>query len=73
MSEWFKELVLKTSDSKEPRVRIPVSPPNLRRNPLGVTAVFVLKSPFYKRVADKKAPEGQVFKQAGTEYEGAKK
>ena len=27
MSEWFKELVLKTSDSKEPRVRIPISPP----------------------------------------------
>ena len=29
MSEWFKELVLKTSDSKEPRVRISVSPPKL--------------------------------------------
>ena len=27
MSERFKELVLKTSDSKEPRVRISVSPP----------------------------------------------
>ena len=27
MSERFKELVLKTSDSKEPRVRIPFSPP----------------------------------------------
>ena len=27
MSEWFKELVLKTSDSKEPWVRIPLSPP----------------------------------------------
>ncbi len=27
MSEWFKELVLKTSDSKEPWVRIPPSPP----------------------------------------------
>ena len=27
MSEWFKELVLKTSDSQEPWVRIPLSPP----------------------------------------------
>ena len=27
MSERFKELVLKTSDSKEPWVRIPLSPP----------------------------------------------
>ena len=27
MSEWFKELVLKTSDSQEPWVRIPPSPP----------------------------------------------
>ena len=27
VSERFKELVLKTSDSKEPRVRIPSSPP----------------------------------------------
>ena len=31
MSEWFKELVLKTSDSKEPRVRISVSPPTERQ------------------------------------------
>ncbi len=31
MSEWFKELVLKTSDSKEPRVRISVSPPKERQ------------------------------------------
>ena len=29
MSEWFKELVLKTSDSQEPWVRIPLSPPLL--------------------------------------------
>ncbi len=29
VSEWFKELVLKTSDSQEPRVRIPSSPPPL--------------------------------------------
>ena len=28
VSERFKELVLKTSDSKEPWVRIPSSPPN---------------------------------------------
>ena len=28
VSEWFKELVLKTSDSQEPWVRIPPSPPN---------------------------------------------
>ena len=28
VSERFKELVLKTSDSKEPWVRIPPSPPN---------------------------------------------
>ena len=27
VSEWFKELVLKTSDSQEPWVRIPPSPP----------------------------------------------
>ena len=27
MSEWFKEPVLKTGDSKEPWVRIPLSPP----------------------------------------------
>ncbi len=27
MSEWFKELVLKTSDAKAPRVRISISPP----------------------------------------------
>ena len=27
VSEWFKELVLKTSDSLEPWVRIPPSPP----------------------------------------------
>ena len=27
MSEWFKEPVLKTGDSKEPWVRIPPSPP----------------------------------------------
>ena len=27
MSEWFKELVLKTSDAKAPRVRISASPP----------------------------------------------
>ena len=27
VSEWFKELVLKTSDSQEPWVRIPLSPP----------------------------------------------
>ncbi len=30
MSERFKELVLKTSDSQEPRVRIPFSPPFLK-------------------------------------------
>ena len=29
MSERFMELVLKTSDSKEPWVRIPLSPPNI--------------------------------------------
>ena len=29
VSEWFKELVLKTSDSQEPWVRIPPSPPYL--------------------------------------------
>ena len=29
VSEWFKELVLKTSDSKEPWVRIPPSPPSV--------------------------------------------
>ena len=29
MSEWFKEPVLKTGDSKEPWVRIPLSPPAL--------------------------------------------
>ena len=29
MSEWFMELVLKTSDSQEPGVRIPLSPPIL--------------------------------------------
>ena len=27
VSEWFKELVLKTSDAKAPRVRISASPP----------------------------------------------
>jgi hypothetical protein len=27
MSEWFMELVLKTSDPKGPGVRIPLSPP----------------------------------------------
>ena len=27
MSEWFKEPVLKTGDSQEPWVRIPLSPP----------------------------------------------
>ena len=31
MSERFKELVLKTSDSQEPRVRIPSSPPFFQR------------------------------------------
>ena len=31
VSERFKELVLKTSDSKEPRVRIPSSPPSTLR------------------------------------------
>ena len=34
MSEWFKELVLKTSDSQEPWVRIPLSPP--RRSKLHI-------------------------------------
>ena len=29
VSEWFKELVLKTSDAKAPRVRISASPPLL--------------------------------------------
>lgn len=33
MSEWFKELVLKTSDSQEPWVRIPLSPPRRRSKP----------------------------------------
>ncbi len=28
VSEWFKELVLKTSDAKAPRVRISASPPS---------------------------------------------
>ena len=28
MSEWFKEPVLKTGDSQEPWVRIPLSPPH---------------------------------------------
>ena len=31
VSEWFKELVLKTSDSQEPRVRIPSPPPFRQR------------------------------------------
>ncbi len=31
VSERFKELVLKTSDSKEPWVRIPSSPPHLKK------------------------------------------
>ncbi|SBW02294.1 hypothetical protein KL86CLO1_11624 [uncultured Eubacteriales bacterium] len=31
MSEWFKEPVLKTGDSKEPWVRIPLSPPSFLR------------------------------------------
>ena len=35
VSERFKELVLKTSDSKEPRVRIPSSPPLLFYNLIG--------------------------------------
>ena len=30
MSEWFKEPVLKTGDSQEPWVRIPLSPPLFR-------------------------------------------
>ena len=34
VSERFKELVLKTSDSKEPRVRIPISPPFFKVNNL---------------------------------------
>ena len=32
VSEWFKELVLKTSDAKAPRVRISASPPFLFLN-----------------------------------------
>ena len=40
MSEWFKELVLKTSDSKEPRVRIPVSPPKIPFTSVGGILLF---------------------------------
>ena len=36
MSERFKELVLKTSDSKEPWVRIPSSPPNTFNGKLNI-------------------------------------
>ena len=36
MSEWFKEPVLKTGDSKEPWVRIPLSPPKSNRLPVSV-------------------------------------
>ena len=32
VSEWFKELVLKTSDAKAPRVRISASPPTQFNN-----------------------------------------
>ncbi len=34
VSEWFKELVLKTSDAKAPRVRISASPPLLFKDSL---------------------------------------
>ena len=34
VSEWFKELVLKTSDAKAPRVRISASPPLLFKDRL---------------------------------------
>ena len=32
VSEWFKELVLKTSDAKAPRVRISASPPPFKNS-----------------------------------------
>ena len=39
MSEWFKEPVLKTGDSQEPWVRIPLSPPHFfsKRNLTGMS------------------------------------
>ena len=43
MSEWFKELVLKTSDSQEPWVRIPLSPPR-RRSKLRIACSDFFKS-----------------------------
>ena len=42
VSEWFKELVLKTSDAKAPRVRISASPPFFYLN-------IVLNSEKYSR------------------------
>ena len=40
VSEWFKELVLKTSDAKAPRVRISASPP-LFKNSIVVMLVQI--------------------------------
>ena len=45
MSEWFKELVLKTSDSQEPWVRIPLSPPQISYQLKGVKYVFNKSGP----------------------------
>ena len=43
MSEWFKELVLKTSDTKVPRVRISVSPPYIGTTKV-VPIIFIRRS-----------------------------
>ena len=44
VSERFKELVLKTSDSKEPRVRIPFSPPFFKITTLWFSSYVTIRS-----------------------------
>ena len=58
MSEWFKELVLKTSDAKAPRVRISASPPYLFLNS------FLLNSEKYSR-GRRGAPAKGVGRESG--------
>ena len=56
MSEWFKELVLKTSDAKAPRVRIPISPPFF------ILIIFIRRS---TQVGRRGAPAKGVGRESG--------